>query len=63
MYHLMDYFNHRNVTLNVKQSFYYNEEFLDFCGDGYVTLAAMHSMGIGELMRYQMGFLQDLKRD
>ncbi|KAL3855560.1 hypothetical protein ACJMK2_014767 [Sinanodonta woodiana] len=44
LYQLKNYFNHRNVTSNVKDSFNFNEEFLDFCCNGYTVLAAMHYM-------------------
>ncbi|KAL3890183.1 hypothetical protein ACJMK2_002475 [Sinanodonta woodiana] len=44
LYQLKHYFIHQNVTSNVKDSFNFNEEFLDFCCNGYTVIAAMHYM-------------------
>ena len=46
---MKNYFNQRNVTSNVKQSFNYGEEFLDFCTDGFILLAALKCMDTNEL--------------
>ncbi|XP_014678940.1 PREDICTED: uncharacterized protein LOC106818780 [Priapulus caudatus] len=42
--HLKQVFNHRNVSSDCKQKFNHNEEFLEFCCDGYIVLAALHCM-------------------
>ena len=34
LFHLKNYFNHRNVTRYVKESFNYWEEFIGFCTEG-----------------------------
>ena len=49
LFQLKNYFNHRNVTNNVKEAFNYDEEFLEFCTEGYLILAAMHMMDIKAL--------------
>lgn len=49
LFQLKNYFNHRNVTSNVKQSFNHDEEFLEFTTNGYVVLAAMHVMNLQDL--------------
>lgn len=46
LFYLKNYFNHKNVTNNVKEAFNYDEEFLQFCTDCYVVLAAMHVMKV-----------------
>jgi len=48
-FYLKNYFIHRNVTSNVKQSFNYGEECLEFCTDGYILLAALKCMDRNEL--------------
>jgi hypothetical protein len=47
--HLKNYFEHRNVTGNVKESFNYNEEFLEFCTEGYIILLALNILEMGSL--------------
>lgn len=49
LFQLKNYFNHRNVTSNVKQSFNHDEEFLEFATNGYVVLAAMHVLNMQSL--------------
>lgn len=49
LFQLKNYFNHRNVTSNVKQSFYHDEEFLELATNGYVVLAAMHVLNMHSL--------------
>lgn len=49
LYQLKNYFNHRNVTSNVKQSFNHDEEFLDFITNAYTVLAAMHLLDMKTL--------------
>jgi hypothetical protein len=49
LFYIKNYFNHRNVTNNVKEAFNYDEEFLQFCTDSYIVLAGMHCMDIAEI--------------
>lgn len=49
LFHLKNYFEQRNVTGNVKESFNYNEDFLEFCTEGYVILLALHILGMDSL--------------
>lgn len=49
LFQLKNYFNHRNVTSNVKQSFNHDEDFLEFATNGYVVLAAMHVLNMQSL--------------
>lgn len=49
LFHLKNYFEQRNVTGNVKESFTYNEDFLEFCTEGYVILLALHILGMDSL--------------
>jgi hypothetical protein len=49
LFYIKNYFNHRNVTNNVKEAFNYVEEFLQFCTDSYIVLAGMHCMDIAEI--------------
>lgn len=49
LFQLKNYFNQRNVTSNVKQSFNHDEEFLEFATNGYVVLAAMHVLNMQSL--------------
>ncbi|XP_078329533.1 uncharacterized protein LOC111133019 isoform X2 [Crassostrea virginica] len=49
LFHLKNYFEHRNVTGNVKESFNYNEDFLEFCTEGYITLLALHILEMDSL--------------
>jgi hypothetical protein len=49
LFYIKNYFNHRNVTNNVKVAFNYDEEFLQFCTDSYIVLAGMHCMDIAEI--------------
>ncbi|KAL3890297.1 hypothetical protein ACJMK2_002583 [Sinanodonta woodiana] len=44
VYQLKHYCTHQNVTSNVKDSFNFNDEFLDFCCNSCTVLAAMHYM-------------------
>lgn len=49
MFHLKNYFEQRNITGNVKESFKFNEEFLEFCTEGYITLLALHILDMDNL--------------
>ena len=49
LFQLQHFFNHRNVTNNVKEEFDHCEEFLEFCCTAYVVLAALHVMKINNL--------------
>ncbi|XP_062611695.1 uncharacterized protein LOC134273511 isoform X2 [Saccostrea cucullata] len=49
LFHLKNYFEHRNVSSNVKDSFNYDEDFLEFCTEGYITLLALHILGMDTL--------------
>ncbi|XP_056001447.1 uncharacterized protein LOC130048570 [Ostrea edulis] len=49
LFHLKNYFEQRNVTGNVKESFNYNEEFLEFCTEGYITLLALNILDMENL--------------
>lgn len=56
LFHLKNYFNHRNVTANVKESFNYGEEFIEFCTEGYILLMALHMLKISSLNELPSGF-------
>ena len=49
LFHWKNYFEERNVTGNVKESFNFNEEFLDFCTEGYMTLLSLHNLDMDNL--------------
>ncbi|XP_041357458.1 uncharacterized protein LOC121374422 [Gigantopelta aegis] len=49
LFNLKNYFNQHNVSGNVKDSFNFSEEFLNFCCDGYIVLAAMFFMDIPDI--------------
>lgn len=49
LFHLKNYFNHRNVTNNIKESFNHGEEFLEFCTDGFIILLALHLLKLNNV--------------
>ncbi|KAK3108774.1 hypothetical protein FSP39_015314 [Pinctada imbricata] len=55
LFHLKNFFNHRSVSSNVKNDF----DFLDFCAQGYILLAAVHIMNIRDLDEKPMDMPSD----
>lgn len=62
LFQLKNFFGHRNATGNVKESFSYVQDLIDFSTKGYVVLAALHFMNLNQLEEIP-GTLQTTKAE